>query len=128
MQFAIPLALRETNMPSPYVRHRRLATEIRKIREERGLTVQQCARLVYLTPTKVTRLENAGGQPDIALIMNMIDRLEIGGSRYDRLLRLARTPQRRDGGTATACPWDHVKRFTATSNTAPRPSTTTTRR
>ncbi|MEU8304652.1 helix-turn-helix transcriptional regulator [Actinomadura sp. NPDC048955] len=77
-------------MPSPYVRRRRLAVEIRKLRESRGLTTDGLARLVFHSRTKITRLENAQIRPDLAEIMNMLDALEITGSQYDRLLQLAR--------------------------------------
>ncbi|MEU8122393.1 helix-turn-helix transcriptional regulator [Spirillospora sp. NPDC049024] len=77
-------------MPSPYVRRRRLAGEIRKLRESRGLTTDDLARLVFHSRTKITRLENAQIRPDLAEIMNMLDALEITGSQYDRLLQLAR--------------------------------------
>ncbi|NDU75073.1 helix-turn-helix domain-containing protein [Actinomadura sp. DSM 109109] len=77
-------------MPSPYVRRRRLAAEIRKLRESRGLTTDGLARLVFHSRTKITRLENAQVRPDLTEIMNMLDALEITGSEYDRLCKLAR--------------------------------------
>ncbi|MGI5208711.1 helix-turn-helix domain-containing protein [Spirillospora sp. CA-108201] len=77
-------------MPSPYVRRRRLAAEIRKLRESRGLTTDGLARLVFHSRTKITRLENAQIRPDLAEIMNMLDALDISGSQYDRFLQLAR--------------------------------------
>lgn len=76
-------------MPSPYVRRRRLAAEIRKLRESRGLTTDGLAQLMYYSRTKVSRLENAQGRPDLAEIMNMLNILEITGSEYDRLIKLA---------------------------------------
>ncbi|MFG2085982.1 helix-turn-helix domain-containing protein [Spirillospora sp. NPDC048824] len=77
-------------MPSPYVRRRRLAAEIRKLRESRGLTTDGLAQLMYYSRTKVSRLENAQGRPDLAEIMNMLEILEVTGSQYDKLLKLAR--------------------------------------
>lgn len=77
-------------MPSPYVRRRQLAAEIRKLREAHGLTAEQLGQMVFHSRTKITRLENAQVRPDLAEIMNMLDILEITGSRYDRLLQLAR--------------------------------------
>ncbi|RKS69074.1 helix-turn-helix protein [Actinomadura pelletieri DSM 43383] len=76
-------------MPSPYVRRRQLAVEIRKLRESRGLTADALANLMYYTRSKVSRLENAQGRPDLAEIMNMLNLLEITGSEYDRLIKLA---------------------------------------
>lgn len=77
-------------MPSPYVRRRQLAAEIRKLRESRGLTTDGLARLMYYSRTKISRLENGQGRPDLAEIMNMLEILEVTGSQYDRLLKLAR--------------------------------------
>ncbi|MBO2457280.1 helix-turn-helix domain-containing protein [Actinomadura sp. LCR2-06] len=77
-------------MPSPYVRRRQLAAEIRALRESHGLTTEQLGQMVFHSRTKITRLENAQVRPDLAEIMNMLDILEITGSRYDRLLQLAR--------------------------------------
>ncbi|MEV3923869.1 helix-turn-helix domain-containing protein [Actinomadura coerulea] len=77
-------------MPSPYVRRRRLAVEIRKLRESRGLTTDGLARLVFHSRTKITRLENAQIRPDLIEIMNLLDALEVSGSEYDRICQLAR--------------------------------------
>jgi len=77
-------------MPSPYVRRRQLAAEIRKLRESRGITTDGLAQLMYYSRTKVSRLENAQGRPDLAEIMNMLEVLEVTGSQYDKVLKLAR--------------------------------------
>lgn len=77
-------------MPSPYVRRRQLAAEIRKLRESRGLTTDGLAQLMYYSRTKVSRLENGQGRPDVGEIMNMLEALEVTDSQYDKLLKLAR--------------------------------------
>ncbi|TDC75077.1 helix-turn-helix transcriptional regulator [Actinomadura sp. 7K507] len=77
-------------MPSPYVRRHRLAVEIRKLRESRGLTTDGLAKLMFYSRTKISRLENGQGRPDLAEIVNMLDVLEITGDEYDRLFQLAR--------------------------------------
>ncbi len=77
-------------MPSPYVRRRQLAVEIRKLRESRGLTADGLARLMFYTRTKVSRLENAQRRPDLTEIMDILDALDITGSQYDRICQLAR--------------------------------------
>ena len=53
-------------MTSPYVRRRRLADELRRLREERDLTTGELARLVYQSRTKISKLENAQIRPDLA--------------------------------------------------------------
>jgi transcriptional regulator with XRE-family HTH domain len=77
-------------MPSPYVRRRRLAAEIRKLRESRGLTTDGLARLMFYNRAKISRLENAQVRPDVGEIINMLETLEVTGSQYDRLFQLAR--------------------------------------
>ncbi|MFC5747980.1 helix-turn-helix domain-containing protein [Actinomadura rugatobispora] len=77
-------------MPSPYVRRRRLAAELRKLRENRGLTTDELAKLVYQSRTKITRLELGQIRPDLAEVMKILETLGVEGPRYDRLVRLAR--------------------------------------
>ncbi|MBO2451204.1 helix-turn-helix transcriptional regulator [Actinomadura barringtoniae] len=77
-------------MPSPYVRRRRLAAELRRIREDRDLTADELARLVYQSRTKITRLENGQLRPDLADLMNMLDTLGVTGREYEKVIRLAR--------------------------------------
>lgn len=77
-------------MPSPYVRRRRLAAELRKIREDRDLTADEVGRLVYASRTKITRLENGQVRPDLGEIMNILELLGVEGRQYDRLVKLAR--------------------------------------
>ncbi|WP_067806102.1 helix-turn-helix domain-containing protein [Actinomadura formosensis] len=77
-------------MPIPYVRRRRLAAEIRKLRESRGLTTDGLARLMFYNRAKISRLENAQIRPDLIEIMNILDALEVTGSQYDRICQLAR--------------------------------------
>ena len=77
-------------MPSPYVRRRRLAAEIRKLRESRGLTSDDLAGLMFYNRAKISRLENGQSRPDVGEIMNMLELLEVTGSQYDKLLKLAR--------------------------------------
>lgn len=77
-------------MPSPYVRRRRLAAELRKIREERNMTSDDLAARVYMSRTKITRLENAQVRPDLIEIMSMLDVLEVTGREHEKLVRLTR--------------------------------------
>jgi transcriptional regulator with XRE-family HTH domain len=77
-------------MPSPYVRRRRLAAELRRIRENRGFTTDELAKRVYQSRTKITRLELGQVRPDLAEIMTMLEVLGVEGHRYERIVRLAR--------------------------------------
>jgi transcriptional regulator with XRE-family HTH domain len=77
-------------MPSPYVRRRRLAAELRTIRENRGLTTDELAKLVYQSRTKITRLETAQIRPDLNEVVDILEALHVTGRQYDKLFRLAR--------------------------------------
>jgi transcriptional regulator with XRE-family HTH domain len=76
-------------MPSPYVRRHRLAAEIRKIRESRGLTTAELGKLVYQSRTKITRLETAQLRPNLADVVTILQALGIEGRKYDTLFALA---------------------------------------
>jgi len=52
-------------MTSPYVRRLRLAAELRKLREERDLTTDELAKLVFQSRPKISKLENAQIRPDV---------------------------------------------------------------
>ncbi|MEV5829059.1 helix-turn-helix transcriptional regulator [Spirillospora sp. NPDC052242] len=82
-------------MPSAYLRRRRLAVEMRKLREERGVTVEEVAGRIYLSKSKITRLENAQLRPELADIMTMLDIYEATPQQQERLLRLAREAAQR---------------------------------
>lgn len=82
-------------MPSAYLRRRRLAVEMRKLREERGVTVEEVAGRIYLSKSKITRLENAQLRPELADIMTMLDIYEATPQQQERLLLLAREAAQR---------------------------------
>ncbi|GGV44099.1 hypothetical protein GCM10010182_80750 [Actinomadura cremea] len=77
-------------MTSPYIRRRRLATELRMLREARDLTMDELAKLVYQSRTKISKLENAQIRPDVGEIMTILEALEVSAKQYDTTLRLAR--------------------------------------
>ncbi|RAY13677.1 XRE family transcriptional regulator [Actinomadura craniellae] len=82
-------------MTSPYVRRRRLAQELRKLREDRDLTTNELARLVYQSRTKISKLENAQIRPDLADIVTLLETLDVTGQQYDKIFGLARTAARK---------------------------------
>lgn len=77
-------------MNSPYVRRRRLADELRKLREHRDMTTDDVARLVYQSRTKISKLENSQIRPDLAEILTLLESLGVTGKQYDKLFKLAR--------------------------------------
>ncbi|RAY13681.1 XRE family transcriptional regulator [Actinomadura craniellae] len=82
-------------MASPYVRRRRLAEELRKLRENRGLTTDELARLVYQSRTKISKLENAQVRPNLADIVTILKALDVTGQQYDKIHELAHAAARK---------------------------------
>ena len=77
-------------MTSPFVRRRRLAVELRALREERGLTAEQVAKRIHQSRMKVSKLENAHIRPDLAEVMKILDVMEVTGEQWHEIIRIAR--------------------------------------
>ena len=76
---------------SPTVRRRRLAQELRQLREAAGLTIDEVAqRLEGMSPAKISRIETArvGVQPRD--VMDLLDQYGIEGTHREDLLTLTR--------------------------------------
>lgn len=82
-------------MTSPYLRRRRLGDELRKLREEHGLTTDELARLIYQSRSKISKMENAQIRPDLAEIVSILNVLEVTGRRYDKIHELAHAAARK---------------------------------
>ncbi|MCO5968927.1 helix-turn-helix domain-containing protein [Actinoallomurus soli] len=77
-------------MSSPFVRRRRLATELRTLREARGLTADQLACRIHQSRMKISKLENAHVRPDLADVMKILDVLGVTGDKWHDIVRIAR--------------------------------------
>ncbi|MBC6461154.1 helix-turn-helix transcriptional regulator [Actinomadura sp. HBU206391] len=77
-------------MTSPFVRRRRLAEELRALREAKGMTAEALSQLIYHSRTKVSRLENAHIRPDLAEVMKILDILDVTGEKWNEVVRIAR--------------------------------------
>ena len=77
-------------MTSPFVRRRRLAAELRTLREQRGMTADRLACLIHQSRMKISKLENAHIRPDLAEIMKILDVLGVTGERWHEIVRIAR--------------------------------------
>lgn len=77
-------------MPSPYIRRLRLGHELRRLREERGLTAGDVGRILFTSRSKISKWENAQIRPDLAEVVKLLELLEVTGPEWDRLFRLAR--------------------------------------
>lgn len=77
-------------MSSPFIRRRRLAAELRTLREERGVTAEELARMLCKSRMKISKLENAHVRPDLAEIMKILDLFEVTGDRWNSIIAIAR--------------------------------------
>lgn len=77
-------------MISTYVRRLRLAAELGALRQQRELSSDQLARAAGLPRTTVSRLENARMRPDPDDVMRILERLEVTGEAWTRLMTIAR--------------------------------------
>lgn len=85
----VTVPLPGVSMVSPYVRRQRLAVELRKLREERGMMADELAKRIHYSRMKISRLENAHGRPDVADIITILDALNVPDSQWKEIVRLA---------------------------------------
>ena len=76
-------------MISPFVRRLRLATELRALRTEAGLTHDQLARRIGQSRAQISRLEN-GHIVDQADVLAILDTLGVDGERWTQIVTIAR--------------------------------------
>ncbi|MFI0444455.1 helix-turn-helix domain-containing protein [Actinomadura sp. 6N118] len=76
-------------MSSPYVRRRRLAIELRALREAHGLTADELAARIHQSRIKISKLENAHTRPDLSDVMNILRVLEVPDAEWRRYMELA---------------------------------------
>jgi transcriptional regulator with XRE-family HTH domain len=81
--------------PGPVVTRRRLGGELRRLRESRGLKLEDVARKLECSPSKISRLENGKGVPRWRDVRDMLDVYGVPqGDHRERLLEWSRTGQR----------------------------------
>jgi transcriptional regulator with XRE-family HTH domain len=80
---------------SATVRNRRLAAELRRLRELGNLTGDDVAERLGWSASKVSRLENARQAPRFADVRRLLDLYGVDGNHREQLLQLARDAVRR---------------------------------
>ncbi|WP_214401000.1 helix-turn-helix domain-containing protein [Pseudonocardia lacus] len=76
------------------VRRRVLARELRGLREEAGLTLEDAAARLDLAPSTLSRTESGQQQISVHVVKSMLD-VYRADDRWDELLRLARASRQR---------------------------------
>jgi transcriptional regulator with XRE-family HTH domain len=82
-------------MISPYVRRRRLAAELIRLREHHGFSADKLAKAAEIARQSVSRLENGHVRPDLDQIMRILAAFDIDAAEWDRIMTIAREAQER---------------------------------
>ena len=80
---------------SPTVRRRRLAAELRRLREHAGLTGDQAAERLGWSASKISRIENAHTSPRTSEIKRVLDLYGVDSRSAEDLLALANQATRK---------------------------------
>src|SRR5258708_12601375 len=86
--------------PSPTVRGRRLRYELRRLREQAGLTRDEVARRLEWSGSKVTRIEAGQSRAQTGDVRDMLDIYGVTGEQAEALIQLAREARKRGWWTA----------------------------
>lgn len=80
----------------PTIRERRLAGELRRLRESTtALNLEEAAERLGWSKTKLSRVENAIRRITVAEVQQMLTLYGVSGARFDALVRFARTTRQR---------------------------------
>jgi transcriptional regulator with XRE-family HTH domain len=75
---------------SPTVRRRRLGQELRQLRDAAGLTIEEVAERLEVSPAKISRIETGRVGVRPRDVSDLLDQYEVQGSHRDNLLTLTR--------------------------------------
>jgi transcriptional regulator with XRE-family HTH domain len=81
--------------PSPTVRRKRLTVELRRLREQAGLTCEDVGRLLECSGTRISRMETGriGARPGD--VRELLELYGVTGAEADSLVQLARDARRK---------------------------------
>lgn len=82
-------------MTSPFVRRQRLATELRTLREQHGITADELSKLIFRSRTTISKLENAHCRPDLGDISNILTALHATREKTEKIFEIARQAAQR---------------------------------
>ena len=84
-----------TARSSPTVRRRRLGAELRRLREDAGLTIQQVAEHLECSESKVSRVETGHVSATPRDVRDMLGLYRAGDEQRDALIQIAREVRQR---------------------------------
>jgi transcriptional regulator with XRE-family HTH domain len=82
-------------MISPYVRRRRLAAELIRLREEHGYSTLRLAKTVGIPRQRISQLQNGHLRPDLDEIIRILAAFNVGDRRWEQIMAIARDAQER---------------------------------
>jgi len=74
----------------PTVRRRRLGAELRRLREEAGLTIERVAKSMECSDSKISRIENGQVGASPRDVRDMLELYEVPAQQRDALIEIAR--------------------------------------
>jgi transcriptional regulator with XRE-family HTH domain len=86
--------------PSPTVRGRRLRYELRRLREQAGLTRDETARRLDWSGSKISRIETGQSRAQTGDVRDLLDVYSVTGDPAEALVQLAREARKRGWWTA----------------------------
>ncbi|WP_329262564.1 helix-turn-helix domain-containing protein [Actinoallomurus sp. NBC_01490] len=78
------------------MRERRLAAELRRLRESSAVTLEEAAERLGWSKTKLSRIENVLRRVAVPEVQGLLDLYGVAGGRRDALIAFARTARQRD--------------------------------
>ncbi|WP_434740938.1 helix-turn-helix domain-containing protein [Micromonospora sp. SH-82] len=76
---------------SPVIRRARLGAELRQLRRQGALTLEQvCGRLGWASTSKLSRIELGQSRPDLADVLDLLDVYQVPDAQRDALIVIAR--------------------------------------
>src|SRR5690242_12104889 len=81
--------------PSPTVRRRRIAAELKRLREERGLTLDHAARELGVARSTMSRVENAQVSVRPGDVRTLLELYKLEPADIDALVQVARDARQR---------------------------------
>ncbi|RAY14058.1 XRE family transcriptional regulator [Actinomadura craniellae] len=77
-------------MTSPFIRRRRLGVKLRKLRESRDMTIDDMARVILQSRSKICKIENGQLRIDLYQLLNWLDTLQVTDRQREDIVQLAR--------------------------------------
>jgi transcriptional regulator with XRE-family HTH domain len=80
---------------NPTVRRRVLAIELRRLRDTSGLSLEQAAAAIDISPSKLSRIETAKVSPSLLDVRALLEQYEVAQEQRGELLQAARDARQR---------------------------------